>query len=569
MNHRAEIESLVRPQIIHRAISGGLDFTDCGAGVVLLPALSESARKGPVSATSFAASERGRIAAMMAAIAIPEDFKLVLVGEPAAIVAAHVFRPAGLKFHHWIVARKQEGQAGYLLPAAHVGLAVYSTGAHLAHTKVRLPYQICPACGRTTKDYGGKRHIRGTDYGTLMSDVWKDVLAPPTGLDAESESRICDFLSTPDVERVAVIDATNIADLPAGISAARAKATLPPLASVLAAAPTIDPATSAILPGDCLALLAQIPSNSVDLVFLDPPYNLEKAYASYDDNLGVEDYFSWCDQWLEQSVRVLKPSGSLLILNIPLASIRHALYLNARLTFQNWIAWDALSQPRGYLMPAHYPLLWYTKGEPTKFERPAPTGEEFTSLLGRPDGLCLRSSCVRQRAGKYPGLPLNDLWTDIFRVLHQSGRLDHPCILPPKLMRRIVALFCPPGGVVLDPFNGVGTTTLAADLEGRGYLGIELDPAYAEIARGRHELIAQGRDPFAKDTDRQRRAATEVSKKKLQLEVLRVARIVGHIPTREELAEHSAYPLATYERVLKNQYELTGAAAREGFKKAD
>jgi site-specific DNA-methyltransferase (adenine-specific) len=568
MGHRAEIEAGVAPQIIHRAASGDLDLTDAQVGLILLPALSESARKGPYTATTFAASELGRIAALMAGMKIPDDFKLVLVGEPQAIVAAHPFLQAGLKFHHWIAAKKEPSQAGYLLPAAHVGLSIYSTAPRLAHAKVRLAYQICPACGNTTKDYGGKKHIRGTDYGTLMSDVWKDVLAPAVGLDPESESRVLDFLSTPGVERMVVVDATKVANLPPAISAAKAAAKMPPIQAAPAVIPTIDPSKSVIVTGDCLEVMPQMPDNSVDLIFLDPPYNLDKPYASYDDDLGVEDYFTWCDKWLEESVRVLKPGGSLVIINIPLGSIRHALYLNQRLTFQNWIAWDALSQPRGYIMPAHYPLIWYTKGEPTNFELPSPTGEEYSSVLGRPDGLCLRGACVRKRAGKYPGQPLTDLWTDIFRVLHNSQRLDHPCILPVKVMRRIVALFSPADGIVFDPFNGVGTTTLSADLEGRGYLGVEMDPPYAEVTRRRHEVIAQGGDPFAKNTDRQKRVTLEVPKKKLQLEVLRVAQILGHIPTRAELEEHSTYPLATYDKVLKNGYELTGAAAREGFKKA-
>ena len=329
-----------------------------------------------------------------------------------------------------------------------------------------------------------------------MSDVWKDVLVPLPGtserrLDPETESRIVDFLTTPGVETIAIIDATDIDTLPRALDADAIAGKMPPLRDASIAAPiavptvidpiaalivvpivdpiVIDPTRSTILTGDCLGLLPQIPDGSVDLIFLDPPYNLDKPYASYTDDMAVEEYFTWCDTWLEQCVRVLRPGGSLIIINIPLGSIRHALYLDQRLTFQNWIAWDALSQPRGYIMPAHYPLIWYTKGEPTAeewpsgFVLPIPTGEETSTVLARPDGLCLRPACITKRAGQYHGGRLSDLWTDIFRVLHTSQRYDHPCILPPKIMHRVIAIFDPLGGIVLDPFNGVGTTTLAAD----------------------------------------------------------------------------------------------------------
>lgn len=569
MGHRAEIEAGVSPQVIHRKLADRLDLSDCEVAVVLLPTLSARTRQGPLDPASFVASELGRIAAMIESMTVPEALKLVLVGEPQAIVAAHAFLPVGLKFHHWIAVKQEEVAAGYLLPSAHIGLAIYSTEPRLQHAKVRLAPTICPVCGNTTKDYGGKKHIRGTDYGTLMSDVWKDVVSPAGRLDPETESRVLDFLKTPGVTRMVVVDATDLATLPGAIGVAPVRAKLPPIQTAPSdSTASVIPTKSGILTGDCLEVMRKMPGDSVDLVFLDPPYNLDKAYASYSDDLAVEDYFTWCDTWLEQSVRVLKPGGSLVIINIPLWSIRHALYLNQRLTFQNWIAWDALSQPRGYIMPAHYPLLWYTKGEPRDFVRPATTGEETSTVLARPDGLCLRSGCVHKREGRYHGRQLTDLWTDIFRVLHNSQRLDHPCILPVKLMRRIVALFSPQKGVVFDPFNGVGTTTLSADLEGRGYLGIEMDTTYADVARTRHGIVAQGGDPFAKNPSRQKRESYEVPKKELQLEVVRVSKIVGHIPTRAELATHSKHPIEIFDKTFKSWYEMTVAAKKAGFTKA-
>ena len=72
-----------------------------------------------------------------------------------------------------------------------------------------------------------------------------------------------------------------------------------------------------ILPGDCLEYLRGIPSDSVDMTFADPPFNLNKKYHSYKDRQALSDYLDWCRQWLTEMVRVTKPTGSIFVHNIP------------------------------------------------------------------------------------------------------------------------------------------------------------------------------------------------------------------------------------------------------------
>ena len=64
-----------------------------------------------------------------------------------------------------------------------------------------------------------------------------------------------------------------------------------------------------IIKGDCLKLFQQIPSNSVDVTFADPPFNLKKKYTSYNDSLEFQEYIRWCEKWISEMVRVTKPSG--------------------------------------------------------------------------------------------------------------------------------------------------------------------------------------------------------------------------------------------------------------------
>ena len=77
---------------------------------------------------------------------------------------------------------------------------------------------------------------------------------------------------------------------------------------------------------------------------------------------------------------------------------------------------------------------------------------------------------------------LSDVWTDIHRLRHKKRRDLHPCQLPIPLLERLILMTTDPGDIVLDPFMGTGTTAVSAKKLGRKYIGIELDPAYVQIA---------------------------------------------------------------------------------------
>lgn len=109
-----------------------------------------------------------------------------------------------------------------------------------------------------------------------------------------------------------------------------------------------------VINGDCLQALAQIPDDTVDMCFADPPFNLDKKYSTYKDQRTVDDYLAWCEQWLRELVRVTKPSGSIFVHNIPKWLTYYAGILNQIAHFRHWIAWDAMSAPLGKtLLPAH------------------------------------------------------------------------------------------------------------------------------------------------------------------------------------------------------------------------
>ena len=241
-----------------------------------------------------------------------------------------------------------------------------------------------------------------------------------------------------------------------------------------------------ILQGDCLELFKNIPDNSVDMTFADPPFNLQKKYTSYKDNLDFQEYLNWCEKWITEMVRVTKPTGSIFLHNIPKWLSFYATYLNKIAHFKHWISWDAPTAPMGKsLQPAHYGILFYTKEEKgTKIyelRHPHKRDRKHGFLLkdygGKKDGL-------------HPFGPLvSDVWTDIHRIKHNSKRDLHPCQLPLHLLDRLILLTTDSNDIVLDPFSGTGTTAISAKRLGRQYIGFEIDEKYIEVSQQKLEQV--------------------------------------------------------------------------------
>lgn len=225
---------------------------------------------------------------------------------------------------------------------------------------------------------------------------------------------------------------------------------------------------------DCQDFLRTVESESVDLAFADPPFNLGKQYSSrINDAITCEEYLQWCESWLMEMVRTLKPGGSLFLWNLPKWNLPLGALLGRSLTFRHWITVDLkFSLPiANRLYPAHYSMLYFIKGN-----RPA---------IFHPDRLpvpCCRHCGGEQRDyGGYKdkmnpkGVSLTDVWTDIPPVRHAKYKKREANALSLKLMDRVISMASDVGSTVLDPFGGSGTTFVAAELTGRRWLGSELD----------------------------------------------------------------------------------------------
>ena len=234
-----------------------------------------------------------------------------------------------------------------------------------------------------------------------------------------------------------------------------------------------------IIQGDCLEIMKNIPDNSVDITFADPPFNLKKKYNGYKDSKEFSEYLEWSKKWIYEMVRITKPTGSIFVHNIPKWLTYYVSFLNEVAYFKHWIAWDAPTAPMGKtLLPNHYGILYYTK-----------SNKNFKFYdIRYPHFRCRKcNSLLKDYGGKkyliHPFGPLcSDVWTDIHRIRHKKRRDEHPCQLPIPLLERLVLMSTDEGDIVFDPFIGTGTSAIAAKKLGRKFIGIDIDPKYVKIA---------------------------------------------------------------------------------------
>lgn len=229
---------------------------------------------------------------------------------------------------------------------------------------------------------------------------------------------------------------------------------------------------------DCLLVMRLLRSGSINTVFADPPFNLGKEYGNgRSDEVRDSAYVRWCKSWLREAVRVLKPGGSLFVYNLPKWNILLANYLMGyrSMCFRHWIA---ISCKNGLirgrrLYPAHYSLVYFTKGVPAIFNR---------DDVRQPIQTCRHCKKVIPDWGGYKhcmhpgGVNLSDVWTDISPVRH-SRRKNRPSginELNPKIPERVILLTTNPGDIICDPFGGGGSTYKMAEKHNRLWVGAEI-----------------------------------------------------------------------------------------------
>lgn len=236
--------------------------------------------------------------------------------------------------------------------------------------------------------------------------------------------------------------------------------------------------------GDTLKVMSDWPDGCVDLVFTDPPYNIGYVYDNYRDDLPDDRYVVWCEAWMRECSRLLKPDGSFYIaIGDDFAAQLRLVGKKLGLTLRNWIIWSyAFGQnARTKFSRSHTHILYFAKNE-----------KKFTfndELLRYPSARHTEYQDLRaDPKGRIP----NDVWDEFPRVCGTFKEREghHGCQLPEALLQRVILASSNRGEVVLDPLIGTGTTAVAAKRLGRRYLGIDISPEYVKRACERLEKVS-------------------------------------------------------------------------------
>lgn len=489
-----------------------------------------------------------RIGGLLFVYGIPHD--LAFIGERLSLMDDETRK---MIFKYWIVLDIDDAPRADFLKPSHQGLLMFLKSKpgrktappfHLNKSHVRIPHQKCSACGQFLKDWGGKSELMH-DKGTVLSDVWRDLPRRP----------IRDCVVPPDViKRIHEltwfenITYQHVSQQRPCLEVGKSPESQPSkrLEQVNQWDNLQSLETDKIYQGDCVSFLKRLaalhPGGVFDMVFADPPYNLDKLYEGCPDDLTEPEYIEWCNSWLEGMVVTLKPGGSLFVLNLPKWAIHHATFLSHRLEFRHWIAWDATAEPRGKLRPSHYALLYFTKpgGNPTFNYTPlgSVASEERVPPPDAPK-YCLRRKCVKQRKqlGDDDKVEMSDVWFDPQRIKHAID--DHPCQLPEALMERLVLLTTQLGGRVFDPFGGTGTTAIAAIKRKRHYVLVEKSPKHWEDAKAK---IAEIREVFRQhgvwnspSRSSRSRPCRDWSQAGIIRELKQLAGQLGRVPTEADI----------------------------------
>ena len=213
-----------------------------------------------------------------------------------------------------------------------------------------------------------------------------------------------------------------------------------------------------ILHGDCLEVMARLQAASFDAVVCDPPYmvgavSVGNAKAKAGTWADMENSAYWFSAWMAQAKRLLKPTGYMVV-------------------FGNWRSIPTLIRALSLCdMPASSCLVWDKEWIGPAGPQQLRGRYEIVMFSAMPEGR------IDDRAAP-----------DVLSCKWMAGNMKttkHPAEKPVQLLRRLIELTTPAGGAVLDPFNGSGSTGVAAVECGRSYVGIEREAEYVEIARER------------------------------------------------------------------------------------
>ncbi len=230
---------------------------------------------------------------------------------------------------------------------------------------------------------------------------------------------------------------------------------------------------------DCITGLKSLPDKSVDLIVTSPPYNLNINYQDHKDDMTLESYYDWCKLWIGECFRVLKDGGRFCLqigcfqpqLNEPSYSTFTKLFQDSGFIFREFIIWNKNQIPKrtawgSWMSPSNPRIL-------PPFEMIINFHKTSPKILEKGQTDLTREEFIQ--------------WTNGLWVIapESAKKRNHPAPFPEELAYRCIKMHSYVGGVILDPFNGSGTTTTVAKKLKRSYIGFDITPEYCKLAEDR------------------------------------------------------------------------------------
>ncbi|MCO6510545.1 MAG: site-specific DNA-methyltransferase [Aridibacter famidurans] len=245
--------------------------------------------------------------------------------------------------------------------------------------------------------------------------------------------------------------------------------------------------------GDAHTILPRLPKKSYDLLFADPPYNLDKSFGKKKfRKVGMDEYEEFLDRWLEPAAALLKPTASVYICGDWRSSAAIQRAGSRYFTLRNRITWER-EKGRGSnsnWKSSSEDIWFFTVSDDYVFD-PAAVKLKRRVIAPYTEG-GEPKDWSEEETGRFRLTHPSNLWTDItVPFWSMPENTDHPTQKPEKLLAKLILASTKKGAMVLDPFLGSGTTAAAAKKLGRHFTGIEIDREYCLLAAKRVELAGK------------------------------------------------------------------------------
>ena len=255
-----------------------------------------------------------------------------------------------------------------------------------------------------------------------------------------------------------------------------------------------------IINEDCIIGMKKLEENSVDIIICDPPYNIGKDFGNDSDKQEMEDYLTWCDEWITECIRILKPKGTMYIYGFSeiLAFIRVRITINVR-----WIIWhytNKVTPSLKHWQRTHESILCCNIDKKPVFNRDD-VREPYTDAF-------IKNAVGKKRAaskGRFSDGTKETTYTahengalprDVIKMPALAGgagkkeRVNHPTQKPLALCEKLIkACKNGPDTVLVVPFAGSGSECLAAKNEGIHFIGYEINEEYVTLCNNRLDTL--------------------------------------------------------------------------------